>query len=429
MQLEAAEGAVASAAALPLWRRNLAGLWPVRQPLRLRSGQAEAAAVPTWSFIVLTQRVSRIKCLPPRTPSSSLVRQPTESGPSTWRTRVGGTVKNYFVLGLFSLCLLCGCGSNSTQPPPPPAPATHFSVTAQANAATAGIALNFTVSALDASNNLATTYSGTVHFTSSDGQAALPGDQPLTNGTASLQITFFTAGNQTITATDTVSSSIKGSSSAINVKVLTTTHLSVTAPAAASAGTAFNFTVTALDASNSQVGTYAGIVHFTSTDAQSVLPPDQGLAAGTGTFTATLRTNGNQTITATDTVTASITGTSAAINDKGATHFSVSAPANATARSAFDVTLNALDSTNNVVPGYAGTVSFSSTDTHADLPPTQVMTSGTQIFPAALKTAGTQTIKVTDTVTAIAGTSGAINVSAAAAANPVPFIAQPLSPD
>jgi VCBS repeat protein/centrosomal CEP192-like protein len=370
------------------------------------------------------------KILTPHTPNFSLLRQSDRIGPSTWRTRVGGTVRNYFVLGLFSLCLLCGCGgSNSTQqPPPPPAPATHFSVAAQATA-TAGIAVNFTVNALDASNNLVTTYSGTVHFSSSDGQAALPGDQPLTNGTASLQITFFTGGNQTITATDTVSSSITGSSPAINVKVLTTTHFSVSAPATASTGTAFNFAVTALDASNNQVPTYAGAVHFTSTDGQAILPSDQGLASGTGTFTATLKTSGNQTITATDSVTASITGTSAAINDKGATHFSVSAPANATSGSAFDLTVNALDDTNNVVAGYAGTVSFSSSDTHADLPPTQMMTTGTQTFPAALKTAGSQTIKVTDTVTAIVGTSGTINVSAAAAANPVPFIAQPLSPD
>src|SRR5262249_20706415 len=55
------------------------------------------------------------------------------------------------------------------------------------------------------------------------------------------------------------------------------------------------------------------VVHFTSTDPAAVLPADSTLTAGTGTFSATFNTGGPQTITATDTVTASITGTSATI--------------------------------------------------------------------------------------------------------------------
>jgi hypothetical protein len=56
--------------------------------------------------------------------------------------------------------------------------------------------------------------------------------------------------------------------------------------------------------------TYSGIVHFTSSDAQAVLPANATLTNGIGPFNATLKTAGTQTITATDTVTASITGTS-----------------------------------------------------------------------------------------------------------------------
>src|ERR1700676_5588947 len=103
----------------------------------------------------------------------------------------------------------------------------------------------------------------------------------------------------------------------------TATHFSVTAEATATAGTAFPFTVTALDASNNVNG-YSGTVHFSSSDGQAVLPTNSTLTSGTGTFSATLKTLGSQTITATDTVTASITGTSNSINVKGAaTHFSV----------------------------------------------------------------------------------------------------------
>src|SRR5262249_38726895 len=51
-------------------------------------------------------------------------------------------------------------------------------------------------------------------------------------------------------------------------------------------------------------------VHFTSSDGSATLPADSTLMAGTRSFSATLKTVGNQTITATDTANNSITGTS-----------------------------------------------------------------------------------------------------------------------
>jgi hypothetical protein len=88
------------------------------------------------------------------------------------------------------------------------------------------------------------------------------------------------------------------------------THFTVSTPPSATAGAAFSVTVTALDALNTPVATYAGTLHFTSTDGQAILPGDSTLASGTGTFSATLTTLGSQTITATDTVNPAITGTS-----------------------------------------------------------------------------------------------------------------------
>src|SRR5204862_4585063 len=58
---------------------------------------------------------------------------------------------------------------------------------------------------------------------------------------------------------------------------------------------------------------YSGTVHFTSSDGQAVLPGNATLTSGTGTFSAILRTTGNQTLTATDAATPTITGTSNAI--------------------------------------------------------------------------------------------------------------------
>jgi autotransporter-associated beta strand protein len=68
-----------------------------------------------------------------------------------------------------------------------------------------------TVTAHDAYGNVATGYAGTVHFSSSDAQAALPADTTLTNGTGSFSVTLFTAGGQTLTATDTASGGLSGS--------------------------------------------------------------------------------------------------------------------------------------------------------------------------------------------------------------------------
>ena len=90
---------------------------------------------------------------------------------------------------------------------------------------TAGSAFSVTLTAKDAYGNTAAGYHGTVHFSSSDSQATLPanytftaadsGSHVFTNG-----ITLQTAGNQTVTATDTVTGSITGSAT---VSVTTTT--------------------------------------------------------------------------------------------------------------------------------------------------------------------------------------------------------------
>src|SRR5207302_8823703 len=107
------------------------------------------------------------------------------------------------------------------------------------------------------------------------------------------------AGTRTITAT---AASATGTPYTTLVRAGAATHFSVSAPASVASGTAFSFTVTALDASNNTATTYAGTVHFTSSDGSATLPADSTLTSGAGTFSATLRTAGNRTITATDTV-------------------------------------------------------------------------------------------------------------------------------
>jgi hypothetical protein len=191
------------------------------------------------------------------------------------------------------------------------ATATHFVVSAPAAATAGSPASGVTVSALDAGNNVVATYSGTVHFTSTDPAAVVPPNATLTSGTGTFAVTFKTSGGQTISANDTVAA-ISGTSGNVSVVAASATHFRVSAPANATAGTSFNFAVTALDQFNNTDDNYVGTVHITSGDVAAVLPADGLLTFGVGSFPATLNSTGPQTITATDTV-SSIVGTSGTI--------------------------------------------------------------------------------------------------------------------
>ncbi|HEV7573012.1 MAG TPA: DNA/RNA non-specific endonuclease [Thermoanaerobaculia bacterium] len=297
-------------------------------------------------------------------------------------------------------------GSANTTVAPPPA--THFTVTAPANV-TSGAAFNVTVTALDASNVVVPSYTGTVHFTSSSA-GSLPADYAFVggdNGAHTFSVTLTSTGAQSITATD---GGITGSANT-TVAPPPATHFSVSAPANVTSGAPFNVVVTALDASNATVPSYTGTVHFTSSSA-GTLPADYtftGGDAGVHTFSVTLTSTGAQSITATDTVTASITGSAnTTVAPPPATHLSVTAPANVTTGVPFNVTVTALDGSNATATSYTGTVHFTSSSA-GTLPADYAFVSGdngTHTFSVTLTSNGSQTIAATDTVTAsITGTA------------------------
>ena len=178
--------------------------------------------------------------------------------------------------------------------------------------ATAGNAVVFTVTAQDSYGNTATGYTGTVHFTSSDAAAVLPVNAALAGGTAAFSTVLNTNGSQTLTATDTVNSSITGSSGAVSV-TLPATHFVITAPATATVGTPQYQHITAEDVNNNTAAGYTGTVHFSSSDAAAVLPANATLTNGVGTFSVTLMSVGNQTLTATDSLNGGLTGSSGAV--------------------------------------------------------------------------------------------------------------------
>jgi peroxidase len=83
-------------------------------------------------------------------------------------------------------------------------PVTHFGISA-VEQPTIGSPMRFTIVALDATDHVVTGYTGTLHFTSTDGGATLPIDYTFTSddlGSHLFSVTFATADDQTLTAMD-----------------------------------------------------------------------------------------------------------------------------------------------------------------------------------------------------------------------------------
>jgi hypothetical protein len=132
---------------------------------------------------------------------------PTDAGSHTFAVTLSATGKQTIkvtdTLGITGSAVTTVC---------PPAVATHF-VIITPTSVTAGVPVNVTVQALDASNRIVTGYTGTVHFTSSDGNALLPSDSAFTaanNGSQQFQVAFSMSGQQTLTVTSVTGSAITG---------------------------------------------------------------------------------------------------------------------------------------------------------------------------------------------------------------------------
>ncbi len=182
---------------------------------------------------------------------------------------------------------------------------SHLGISAPGGT-TAGSAFTVTVSALGANNSALASYTGTVHFTSSDGQAVLPADYTFTAadaGVHSFTVTLKTAGSRTVTATDTASSALTATAS-LTVSPGALSRLAVAGyPGSVSAGTAHNFTVTAQDTYGNTVTGYTGTTSFSSGDPAATLPTSYTFTAadaGAHAFSASFNTAGTQSLTARD---------------------------------------------------------------------------------------------------------------------------------
>ena len=112
-----------------------------------------------------------------------------------------------------------------------------------------------------------------------------------------------------------------------------------------------------------------------------------------------------------------VTSPAITVTPGAAAAFRVTGLANAVAGTAQSFAVAAIDSVGNVVPNYVGTVAFGSTDVQAGLPASYTFTAadtGAHAFTATLKTAGSQSVSVSDASHTLSGTEAGITITPAA---------------
>src|SRR5581483_6675148 len=120
-------------------------------------------------------------------------------------------------------------------------------------------------------------------------------------GTGSFQVVFASLGTRSLSVADTSNGALTAMQGGVTVNPAPATHLAVTGfPSPATAGVSGTFSVAAIDAYGYVATGYTGTVHFTSSDPLAVLAANVTLTGGSGSFSATLKTAGAQSLTATD---------------------------------------------------------------------------------------------------------------------------------
>jgi streptogramin lyase len=362
--------------------------------------------------------------------------------------------------GSISIGASASSGGNTISSPPSgsgpivvnPGAVDHFLVTTTfADPDVAGTVGTVTVTAEDHNDNVVGSgpnqYEGTVDLVSTDPKTAgLPnnyafaasddGTHTFTNVTLE---TVAAAGSQTITATDSVDSTVTGDA-LVNVIPAAAYDFVVTTsfPNPDVAGTVGTVTVTAQDmygnVAASGLNQYEGRADLASTDAKTTgLPSSYAFTAGdAGTHTfanvtlETVAATASQTITATDSVSSTITG-QAAVDVVPAAAYDIlvttSFPDPDPAGTAGTVTVTAQDRYGNTESSgpnqYEGKVNLVSTDPKTSGLPANytfiASDAGSHTFTnVILETAGGQTITATDSVNSTLTNAQQIKVTALA---------------
>lgn len=104
-------------------------------------------------------------------------------------------------------------------------------------------------------------------------------------------------------------------------------------------------------------------------------------------------------------------------------HFAIAVPANAVAGKVFTVTIQARDASDNLIINYAGTANILATDGKGAFPAMVTFSAGIGSFDATFRTAGNQSVLVSDAITGVAA-QGSVKVSPGQATKLV-YLGQP----
>ena len=307
----------------------------------------------------------------------------------------------------------------------------HFTVTGVTDPTDTDADETPVVTAYDADNNVKTDYVGTITFTSDDGSATLPADYTYLVGDAGVKtftngVNFASVGSFYVRVNDTVLTTKTGEQSAIDVGVGALDHFTVASiNDPTDTDTDESPVVTAYDADNNVKTDYVGTITFTSDDGSATLPADYTYLVGdAGVRTFTNGVNfagvGSFYVRVNDTVLTTKTGEQTAIDvSVGALdHFTVASITDPTDTDTDESpVVTAYDADNNVKTDYVGTITFTSDDGSATLPPDYtylVGDAGVKTFTNGVNfaTTGSFYVRVNDTVlTTKTGEQSAIDVN------------------
>ncbi len=335
---------------------------------------------------------------------------------------------------------------------PMPGPATSLEVVVPEHV-TSGQSFKVLVEVEDASNHLATGYTGSVSLTSpTDTSATLPTAYtfgPSDHGEHWFQVTLVATGSETIDATGTLpasTSTIVGHATTEVYPAPVATTVVVTTPETAAVGVPTRVTVEIEDQSGHLLRNYTGAVTLSSNPTGTGTAQRHTTAAplpitytftaedhGQHTFEVTFAT-GVATGTATTVTASAATGATTSIIGTASlnvypattvTHFGIWTSPLAVVGSPTPVFVEALNASNQVVTGYTGTVSFSSSDTGATISATSggtaaaltgftygPFTAGKHEFWVTFSAAGQPTLTVADTTSTSVTGSTQVNVVA-----------------
>jgi hypothetical protein len=283
----------------------------------------------------------------------------------------------------------------------------------------AGTQQEITVTAIDSLGETAISYAGTVHLSSDDPDAILPGDYAYTSadkGVHVFAITLKKQGTHNIGVVDTQTASITGLQ--YYDVVAGDLHHLVVEPATVTIGPGVpqSYSTVGIDAYGNTIGDWTAKSTFTITT-----------KSGTGTGTCdgpSCHSSDAATyeVTAADSTDSTKFGRATLnVSPTGVTHLDVvvsglhSGDAAGTQGS---LTVTAHDASNDRVTGFTGSVHFSSSDPAATWPgldpitPTATLTDGQGTFNFTLGTIGTQWVEATSVVTpSITGRQSGIGVT------------------